>query len=181
MRKNAKRMLLVVMVLFVGGVGLPGSVRGAEGLDGDRPLGARVKDVEAMLSKEAAGFGAPAADRVAWEKLAGKDSFKGVIADAEKILRTPIPEQSDDLYLDYSRTGNRTRWQRVSGRRRGRVLTLVLAECLENKGRFVGPWGTCIISMTAELTIGMSWKNVSNRPGSMISNQEGMQSEITSR
>lgn len=152
MKEKAKRMFLVVVVLFVGGPALPVSVRGTEGLDENRPLGARVKDVEAMLSKEAAGFGVPAADRGAWEKLAGKDSFKGVIADAEELLRTPIPEQSDDLYLDYSRTGNRTRWQRVSGRRRGRVLTLVLAECLENKGRFVAPFEEVVRALCSERT-----------------------------
>lgn len=146
MRETAKRMLLIVAVVFVG-IALPGSVRGAEGLDQ-----ARVKDVAAMLSKEAAGFGAVADDRGAWEKLAGAESFKGVIADAEKLLRTPIPEQSDDLYLDFSQTGNRTRWQRVSGRRRGRVRTLVLAECLENKGRFVRPFEKIVRALCSERT-----------------------------
>ena len=43
------------------------------------------------------------------------------------------------LYLDYSRTGNRDRCQKVLSERADRVATFTLAECLENRGRFVGP------------------------------------------
>jgi len=90
-----------------------------------------------MQGEKPVGFGSPIADRNAWKKLARNDSFKKIILEAEKLLQSPIPDQPDDLYLDFSRTGNRTRWQRVSGRRRGRVRTFTLAECLENKGRFI--------------------------------------------
>ncbi|UCE46217.1 MAG: heparinase II/III family protein, partial [Phycisphaerales bacterium] len=97
----------------------------------------RVKQIAEMLSKEPAGFGLPASERDAWNRLCKNGSFSRIISEAEELLNKPIPDLPDDLYLDFSRTGNRTRWQRVSGRRRGRVSTLVLAECLENKGRFV--------------------------------------------
>jgi len=112
----------------------------------------RIKYITALLPEKATGFGVPIAERGAWEKLARNDSFKKIIPEAEKLLQSPIPDQPDDLYLDFSRTGNRTRWQRVSGRRRGRVRTFTLAECLENKGRFVPAFEEIVRVLCSERT-----------------------------
>jgi hypothetical protein len=112
----------------------------------------RVKEITVMLSENPAGIGLPITERDAWKKLAKEDSFKRVVSEAERLLREPIPEQPDELYLDYSRTGNRTRWQRVSGRRRGRISTLVLAECLENKGRFLSAFEEIVQAICSERT-----------------------------
>jgi hypothetical protein len=56
---------------------------------------------------------------------------------AERLLDKPLPAQPADLYLDYSRTGNRKPWERVATARRRRIKIFVLAECVENQGRFV--------------------------------------------
>ncbi len=112
----------------------------------------RIKYITTLLTEKPAGFGSPIADRNAWEKLARNDSFKKIIFEAEKLLQSPIPDQPDDLYLDFSRTGNRTRWQRVSGRRRGRVRTLALAEGLENKGRFIPAFEEIVRVLCSERT-----------------------------
>ena len=112
----------------------------------------RIKYITTLLTEKPVGFGSTIADRNAWEKLARNDSFKKIILEAEKLLQSPIPDQSDDLYLDFSRTGNRTRWQRVSGRRRGRVRTFTLAECLENKGRFIPAFEEIIRVLCSERT-----------------------------
>jgi hypothetical protein len=119
----------------------------AEGIDQDH-----IKDITDMLPEKPAGFGTPITQRNTWKKLAKNDSFKSVISDAEKLLKEAIPEQPDDLYLDFSRTGNRTRWQRVAGRRRGRVHTLVLAECMENKGRFLPAFEEIVRAICSEKT-----------------------------
>ena len=97
----------------------------------------RVAAVAHMLPGQPAGVGRPISDRAAWGRLASEASSKSVIKRAETILSQPVPELPDDLYLDFSRTGNRTRWQSVAFERRGRLTWLVLAECLENKGRFL--------------------------------------------
>ena len=112
----------------------------------------RIKYITTLLTEKPVGFGSPIADRNAWEKLARNDSFKKIILEAEKLLQSPIPDQPDDLYLDFSRTGNRTRWQRVSGRRRGRVRTFTLAECLENKGRFIPAFEEIVRVLCSERT-----------------------------
>jgi hypothetical protein len=105
---------------------------------------ARVKTVAAMLPEQPLGLGRPITDRAAWARLAAGGHrerigpiARDIIKRAEQIHSQPVPEQPDDLYLDFSRTGNRTRWQKVAFERRGRLTWLTLAECLENKGRFL--------------------------------------------
>jgi hypothetical protein len=112
----------------------------------------RVKEIASLLSEKPVGFGPPITERNAWKKLAQNDSFKRVTSEAKRLLREPIPEQPDDLYLDFSRTGNRSRWQRVAGRRRGRISTLVLAECMENKGRFLPAFEEIVRAICSERT-----------------------------
>jgi hypothetical protein len=52
------------------------------------------------------------------------------VPDAQKLSQKPVPALPDDLYLDFSRTGNRTRCQRVLSDRLNRVVIFTLAECL---------------------------------------------------
>jgi len=117
----------------------------------------RVKAVAAMLPELPAGVGRPISDRAAWARLAAGGfrehigpAARDIIRRAEKILSQPVPELPDDLYLDFSRTGNRTRWQNVAFERRGRLTWLVLAECLENKGRFLPKMEELIAAFCAE-------------------------------
>ena len=97
----------------------------------------RIDAVAAMLPDTPRGFGEPIGNRKVWDELARKKSFKEVIHRAESYLKSAIPELGDDLFLDFSRTGNRVNWERVNGRRLSRFKNLILAECLEDKGRFV--------------------------------------------
>ncbi|MHC4656873.1 MAG: heparinase II/III family protein [Planctomycetota bacterium] len=152
MRQSLKSSLWPILIAFflvLGSMPLFQNVvlAEAEGIDQDH-----IKDITDMLPEKPAGFGTPITQRNTWKKLAKNDSFKSVISDAEKLLKEAIPEQPDDLYLDFSRTGNRTRWQRVAGRRRGRVHTLVLAECMENKGRFLPAFEEIVRAICSEKT-----------------------------
>src|SRR5947207_196219 len=93
---------------------------------------ARVREIAAMLPAHASGSGP--SNRMAWDALAAKPIFQRWLKTAEKELSTPFPEVSDDLFLDFSRTGNRSHWQEIEFSRRARLNSLALAECLENKG-----------------------------------------------
>ena len=132
--KHRSSFALTIILLLCGGL---------EPLETTTPAAAqeidakRVAEIAALLPEKPAGFGVPIGNRSKWGDLAKDKSFASEISDAERLLSEPIPDQPDDLFLDFSRTGNRTRWQRVSGQRRGRIPTLAVAECLENKGRFV--------------------------------------------
>jgi hypothetical protein len=68
------------------------------------PDPALVKKYAAMLPKTPQGVGRPIGDRQAWQNVAKARGFQGVVARAEKLLKTPMPELTDDDYLDYSRT-----------------------------------------------------------------------------
>lgn len=116
------------------------------------PDEARVAELARLLPAERHGVGRPITDRQAWEKLASAKGFREVIEQAESLLGQPIPPLTDDLYLDFSRTGNRTRCQRVLSNRHGRVTTLVLAECLEDKGRFLPAIEKTILEVCGEKT-----------------------------
>ena len=110
------------------------------------------KEIAAMLPAGPRGFGRPVTDRAAWEKLARHSQYRKVVAKAQNVLDTPMPATTDALYLDFSKTGNRTRWQAVAGKRRGRLAPLVLAECVENKGRFLPEIAKAIAAYCAEET-----------------------------
>jgi hypothetical protein len=110
----------------------------------------RVQKCAAMLPEAPCGVGRPISDRKTWETVANSPQFKGVVASAEKLMATPIPEVPDDLYLDFSRTGNRTRCQQVLGVRHSRFAALTLAECLENRGRFLPAIEEAIRAVAAE-------------------------------
>lgn len=110
----------------------------------------RVHEIAAMLSTSAASFGEPITNRAAWKKVAADPALSPIIRQAEKLAAEPIPEMTDDLYLDFTRTGNRDRGQKVLFARSSRVCILTLAECLENHGRFLEPLQKTIESICAE-------------------------------
>jgi len=88
-----------------------------------------------------------AEDRAAWEVLP-EDFRKWAIGRGEEALEYNWPALPADVFLDFARNGNRDRYQGLRGQRRRKLEDLVLAECVENKGRFVdqivnGVWATC--------------------------------------
>lgn len=113
---------------------------------------ARVEEIARCLTEKPQGVGRPISDRAAWEAVGKMDAFGGLIDQAESTAAKPIEDQPDSLFLDFSKTGNRSRWQAVANRRRGRVALFTLAECLENKGRFIEPLEAILRALCAERT-----------------------------
>ena len=116
------------------------------------PDPARVAQLSQMLSETPQGVGPTCDDRQAWRKVAQAQAFSGAVRAAEKLVPQPIPELTDELFLDFSRTGNRTRCQRVLSQRHGRIPALVLAECIEDRGRFIAPIEEAIRAVCSEKT-----------------------------
>ena len=98
---------------------------------------ARVTEIAAMLAAAPQGFGPDYHDRAAFEALKAKPAFAGIIPSAEKLLTQDFPAWNDALYLDFSRTGRRPAGEKMLGDRQAWLRTLVWAECLEDRGRFV--------------------------------------------
>ncbi len=71
------------------------------------------------------------------------------IARGESAAEFGWPVATATFFLDFQRTGNRSRWQsEVRDKRRQTLADLVMAECLEGKGRFLDPiidgiWAIC--------------------------------------
>jgi Heparinase II/III-like protein len=136
--------LLLIVTLTV----LNPFVRAAETIDPGR-----VSEIAAMLPPHAVGFGQPITNRVAWDDaLARHPELHDIIAQATRDAARPLPAQPDSLYLEFSRDGNRDHWQSVASSRRARIAVFTLAECLENKGRFIAPLEQTITAICAERT-----------------------------
>ncbi|MFT5368888.1 MAG: hypothetical protein ACI8V2_003861 [Candidatus Latescibacterota bacterium] len=86
-------------------------------------------------------------DRDAWASL--PDAVKNAhIKAGEEALGYTWPSLPASLFLQFARNGNRSNYQDVRTARRNTLQNLIIAECLENKGRFLddianGIWTTC--------------------------------------
>ncbi len=97
----------------------------------------RVAEIAAMLPPKPRGMGPTIDQREPWRTLAAERRFAELLGRMKKEVGKPLPPITDDDYLDYSRTGNRTRGQKAIGARFSHFADLVLAECLEGEGRFL--------------------------------------------
>jgi hypothetical protein len=113
---------------------------------------ARVQDISKMLPAAPRGLGEPITNRVAWDKLAGSASGQQWLQAVTHQLSQQFPEQPDDLYLEFSRSGDRNKWQSVAFTRRDRIVSFAIAECLENKGRFLPALESAIQAICSEPT-----------------------------
>ena len=82
-----------------------------------------------------------------WQSVP-KDIRQAHILEAEALSGCDWVTPKASIFLDYVRDGNRSRYQAISFRRRTKLATLVLGECLEGKGRFLddilnGVWTIC--------------------------------------
>ena len=142
-RRNSKPLPLLLAVALAA----PFTGFAAVDLDSNR-----VAQIAALLPANPGGLGRPARDRAAWERLAGVPEFAAQVEAAVAWAAKPDPELSDELFLDYSRTGNRDRCQRVMFQRGERLTSFTLAECLENQGRFLKPLTNTIAALCSEKT-----------------------------
>jgi hypothetical protein len=88
-----------------------------------------------------------AADRAAWQSL-DADTARSLLETGEQRLASGWDALPATVFLQYARTGNRSNYERIRNVRRDKLRELVLAECVENNGRFSdaivdGVWLTC--------------------------------------
>lgn len=78
----------------------------------------------------------PVTDRKAWEGL--DEEWKNeTLALGENYLHFDFPSLTATDFLDFARTGNRVRYETKCFSKRHALNALILAECVENKGRFM--------------------------------------------
>lgn len=98
---------------------------------------ARIAEIEAMLPVQPAGFGRPIADRDFWNAPATRRVASNFVSDATALLEKDFPAWSDELYLEFSRIGRRPPGEKMLRARSDWLGPLVVAECVENQGRFL--------------------------------------------
>lgn len=86
-------------------------------------------------------------DRAAWEGLPATVRA-AYLAQGEVLQEEAWPTLLAARYLDFSRDGNRSRYEEPYFRRRSMLAGLTIAECVENRGRFLddivgGIWLIC--------------------------------------
>jgi hypothetical protein len=93
--------------------------------------------LEAVLMPRDAWRPIPAIDdRAGWARVSPGLRAR-IVALGERALAEPVPALPATLFLDYARTGNRGRFEGAMFARRDRLHALVLAECVEDHGRFL--------------------------------------------
>ena len=110
----------------------------------------RINEIAAMLPDEPSGFGRPISDRAFWNAAAKQESLRDVLAEAESLLSRDFPAWDNELYQGFSRNGNRPPGERMIRQRRAWLQPLVLAECIENKGRFLPLLKKSLLEYTRE-------------------------------
>lgn len=98
---------------------------------------ARAKQIAASLAVVPRGPAAPITDREAWDAAAKLPIFRDAIKKGEEALGSKIAPFDEEAYREYFRNGDRSRYQEIRNRRHSPLSQLVIAECLENNGRFI--------------------------------------------
>ncbi len=98
---------------------------------------ARVGTVTAWLKEQPSGLGPPCADRKAWSQPALAQRLAELQTEAGRMLGIEFPAWNNEAYLEFSRTGQRLAGERMMMARKAWLYPLVVAECLEWKGRFL--------------------------------------------
>ncbi|MCM1175316.1 MAG: heparinase II/III-family protein [Blautia sp.] len=78
----------------------------------------------------------PITDRTAWEGLA-EEWKKEALALGERCLQFDFQSLTATDFMDFTRTGNRVRYETKCFSKRHALNALTLAECVEDKGRFL--------------------------------------------
>jgi hypothetical protein len=97
----------------------------------------RIQEISTYLSENPQGFGKPISDRTYWKDPNRITHLNNQITQAEALLDKLFPAWNENAYLEFSKTGQRDGGQKMMGARSSWLQPLTIAECLENKGRFL--------------------------------------------
>ena len=145
MNVNDRRTRWIVFAVAV--VMLPAGAHGREGRFKLGELYPQEKIQQVLLSREQWHPWPKCSERQGWEALPSVVR-EDLIANGEKYLGYDWPALPATLFLEFARNGNRSHYEAPHFARRRALTSLVIAECVEGKGRFVdditnGIWEIC--------------------------------------
>jgi hypothetical protein len=74
---------------------------------------ARVNEIAGWMTGGTYGPTPTIADRDFWALVGKSSSYRSIVASGEKVMRRTFQPLPDDLYLEYSKNGNRTRYEHM--------------------------------------------------------------------
>jgi len=102
------------------------------------PQKKRIMEIAKMLPKEPKGIGQPISDRDFWDALSNTEQAGRVIEKAILLLDAePLPVNKEQWMAYIEGKTERQNYEQPFWEQQRRFCTLVLAEALENKGRFI--------------------------------------------
>lgn len=107
---------------------------------------------EVLIKKEDFAPFPKRSDRMVWDNI-DAEACKYYIEKAEQIAASPVPQLLASEYMEYSENGNRTHFEDKFHARRSNLRDLVIAECCENRGRFL----KTILDYTYSICDEFSW------------------------
>lgn len=97
----------------------------------------RVQEIAGYLPPQPTGLGRPISDRAYWTDPVTVARCQPTAKSAAKMVNQALPPWSDDAYLIYSKTGQRPVGEKMIRDHHSFLVPLVLAECLENSGKYL--------------------------------------------
>lgn len=97
----------------------------------------RIAEIAGYLPEKPEGFGRPIEDRHFWSDPALTARLAPLTHKADELLTMTFPAWDDARYLEYSRDGKRPDGEKMETDRSDWLAPLILAECVENKGRYI--------------------------------------------
>jgi hypothetical protein len=101
------------------------------------PTDADLNTIAAMLPANPQGVGRPISDRGAWAIAAKQSAFQKQEKYAATFLTQPTPELTDDLFDEVKKDGRRDTYEVPFRLRSTRLVAFVVAECIENQGKYL--------------------------------------------
>ena len=124
----------ILVGLFLCAVGARAADPAANALTPDP---ARVKEIASYLPAKPKGLGPTLADRAIWDAFkTNAEMSDKTVARATRFLNEPIPEITVEAYQASVKSGDR-KIDNVTSQRRFRLVNFVIAEGIENQGRFI--------------------------------------------
>ena len=133
---------------------------------------ARIAAIAQMLPDKPAGFGVPCSNRAAWAAVA--QQYQASIDKAETLIASPLPAWNEEQYQLYSKSGDRKVGETMMRAHDGQLGPLVLAECVEWKGRFLPRIAEELDAIAAQ----PSWVEPAHRVYAVDLNASGLGHEV---
>ncbi|MBQ7793952.1 MAG: heparinase II/III family protein [Clostridia bacterium] len=97
----------------------------------------RADEIRKMVTDGSFTVGVPVSDRDFWDKTSGGVEKSDIIARAEQYIAEPFPEITEEIYFEHKHKTKNPQSDKILFTSMRRLEQTVLAECVENKGRFL--------------------------------------------